>query len=462
MGFKAWERFFYPKISNIDHMKNNFIHYFILVCFASSVCIGAEHDHRKKPNVVVIMADDMGFETIGANGGSSYETPTIDRLAAAGARFTHAYAQPICTPSRVKMMTGQYNIRNHIEFGILKRDSTTFAHLLKSSGYATCIAGKWQLGDEKDSPQHFGFDESLLWHHTAGRIKPGKIDNRFSNPWLSKNGESVRYQNGEYSEDLLSDFICDFIRRNKEGPFFAYYPMILTHCPFTPTPDSDDWDPKSKGSKTYKGKARHFGDMVAYTDKIVAKVIGELEENNLLDNTIVIFTGDNGTDTPIVSMLNGKEVAGAKGKTTDAGTHVPFIVSWPSVIQPQVKNHLIDFADVLPTLCDFAGAEIPQDLIVDGKSFVPQLMGESKPLHEYLYCWYSRNAVAKEAKIFVRTHCYKLYDNGKFFDIENDPKEIDPLKDEKLSVELIALKKSMQVYMDERSELREKPNLMIR
>ena len=176
----------------------------------------------EKYNVILIMADDLGYETIGANGGESYQTPILDNLAANGARFEHCYSQPICT-SRVKIMTGKYNVKNYQDFGILPRSEKTFGHYFKDAGYSTLIAGKWQLGKEKDAPTHFGFDESLLWQHTtSGRAKgPNneRVDKRFENPILEKNGEILSYNNGEFAPDLLTDYICDFIERKADQNF---------------------------------------------------------------------------------------------------------------------------------------------------------------------------------------------------------------------------------------------------
>ena len=148
----------------------------------------------KKPNIVLIMADDMGYEALSVNGSESCQSPNLDKLAAGGVRFTNGFANPLCTPSRAKIMTGQYNVRNYVGFGVLDRGQTTFAHQLKAAGYATCIAGKWQLGKETDSPQHFGFEQSCLWQHTrSGRSKEnGKtIDRRFVNPMLEFNGKEI-------------------------------------------------------------------------------------------------------------------------------------------------------------------------------------------------------------------------------------------------------------------------------
>ena len=216
---------------------------------------------ERTPNIVLIMADDFGFECVTANGGQSYQTPHLDRLAATGMRFENCYVQPLCTPTRAQLMTGIYNVRNYIEFGILDPKATTFSQLVKQAGYATGICGKWQLqlNQAKGLPQHFGFDESFLWQQT--RRPP-----RYANPGLELNSEEIDYGKGEYGPKLINDFALDFITRHRAHPFLLYYPMILTHDPFQPTPDSADWDPKIKSEQVQRD-VKHFADMTAYMDK---------------------------------------------------------------------------------------------------------------------------------------------------------------------------------------------------
>ena len=274
-----------------------------------------------KPNIIAIMADDMGFECMSSNGRTSYQTPHLDRLAKGGIRFTHAHSQPICTPSRVQLMTGIYNNRNYLKFGFLDPASTTFAQLMKKAGYATCVAGKWQLEGGLQGPTNFGFDEYCLWQLT-------RRPSRYANPGLEVNGKLKDYRKGEYGPDLVSDFICEFIERKKDAPFFVYSPMILPHWPFEPTPDSSDYDKTFPGAKGI-GKMKYFKDMVSYTDKLVGKVVDKLEALGLREKTLVIFTGDNGTYVKIVSDLNGSKYPGGKGSTRDNGTHVPLVASWP-------------------------------------------------------------------------------------------------------------------------------------
>ncbi|MBT4263973.1 MAG: sulfatase-like hydrolase/transferase [Deltaproteobacteria bacterium] len=399
------------------------------VLFACSTCIVAAAEpttaDRSKPNVVLIMADDLGYECISANGCEDYETPHIDKLAADGMRFEQCFANPLCTPSRVKIMTGQYNVRNYTKFGQLDRSQKTFAHQLKKAGYATAIAGKWQLDNQPDAGKYFGFDEACLWQHTRPRHKKGtKFDSRFPNPQLEINGKPVDYNNGEYGPDVCADFICDFIETNKDKPFLAYYPMLLTHCPFDATPDSDDWDPKSPGSETYKGpggydlQKKHFRDMVQYTDKLVGKIVAKLEELGIRDNTMVIFTGDNGTDKPIKTKWSGREIIGGKGQVAETGTRVPLVVNWPGVISPKLESkELVEFSDIMPTFCDVTGAPLPENYPGDGVSLWPVLSGKGERVKKHVYVWYNGQTWARNVDYGVlnkgKRYTYQKF-NGHF------------------------------------------------
>jgi len=379
-----------------------------------------------KPNVVLIMADDMGYECVTANGGESYSTPNLDRLAKGGMRFEHCYSQPICTPSRVQLMTGIYNQRNYIRFGLLDPTVTTFGHLAMRVGYATCIGGKWQLENGLKGPSHFGFDEYCLWQVT-------RRPSRYPNPGLEVNSTLRDYSAGKYGPDLVVDYLCDFLERKKDEPFFLYYPMILPHWPFEPTPDSADWNPKAKGVLKGQGRKKYFADMVAYTDKMVGRLVAKLEQLGLRDNTLVMFIGDNGTAVGVESILNGKVVVGAKGQLIDTGNHVPFIANWPGTIPAgKVNRDLVDFSDFLPTICDTIGATVPAKLKIDGQSFLPQLNGKTGSPRKWTYCWYSRNGGMKGDE-YARTQRYKLHRDDRLIDVANDPLEVNPLDTGKLN-----------------------------
>ncbi len=386
----------------------------LVISSFGAVCLAAD----KKPNIILIMADDLGYETLCADGGATYKTPNLDRLAATGMRFDRCNVQPLCTPTRVQLMTGMVNARNYIEFGTMDPQATTFGNLLKNAGYATAIAGKWQLGHDKGLPRRFGFDEACLWQHT--RRPP-----RYANPGLEYNAEERDFHNGEYGPTLVNDFALQFITKNESKPFFLYYPMILTHAPYQPTPDSPDWDPKASDEKAGKD-VKHFADMVAYMDKMVGRVVNKVDELGIRDNTLIIFLGDNGTGQGVTSQLKGAAYSGGKGLTNARGMHVPLIANWPGKTPAgSVNDDLIDSTDFFPTVCEAAGAEVPTSLTIDGHSFLPQLEGKKGEPREWIFTWYSKNGTPP-IREFVATKEYKLYRNGRFFDLKKDPFEAQP------------------------------------
>lgn len=410
----------------------------------------------ERPNVILIMADDLGYETIGANGGSSYKTPKIDQLASNGMRFEHCYSQPLCTPSRVQLMTGLYNVRNYVRFGLLEESQTTFGHLFQEAGYATCVVGKWQLGKDPASPQHAGFDQHCLWQVGAGRIDSTGRDTRYSMPVLEVDGELITYAETDYGPDVVSQYGIEFIETCHENgtPFLLYYPMILTHCPFSPAPGSPEWNQGDTTTMTYKGEAHYFEDMVAHMDHIVGEINLRLEALGIQNNTVLLFTGDNGTDVPVVSMMKGREIAGAKGKSTDAGTRVPLIIQWPDVIEANsINSDLIDFSDFLPTLGEAANIHM-DSLEVDGRSFLPQLHGETGHPREWIYSWYSRNGEVEKARVFARTHRFKLYDTGEFYEIPVDYDEHDPLEISTLDADTKAVYQQLSEVLEQYGNLR--------
>ena len=396
-----------------------------------------------KPNLILIMADDLGYETIGANGGTSYRTPVLDKLAATGARFTHCYAQPLCTPTRVQLMTGLSNVRNYVRFGNMDPKATTFAQLLKAAGYATCIAGKWQLGRDLELPKTFGFDEYCLWQHL--RRPP-----RYANPGLEINSVEKDYANGEYGPDLVNAYVLDFMARKKDEAFFIYYPMILTHAPYQPTPDSKTWDPKAIGEQVNRDD-KHFGDMVEYMDKLIGRVVAKLDALGLRDNTLLLFLGDNGTGRGTRSMMGDRLVIGGKGTTTATGMHVPLIANWPGrVVSGKVCSDLVDTTDFLPTLLEAAGVTPSPDLKLDGRSCFPQLRGEKGHPRDWIYSWYSpRQGTDLTVREFAFDQRFKLYRTGEFFDLTRDAAEKQPRSVASLEGEAAAAAKKLQVALDQ-------------
>jgi arylsulfatase A len=406
-------------------------HYAARFALTLGLCWLAGTAWAARPNVVLIMLDDFGYECVGANGGTSYRTPHLDRLAAGGARGQHCHVQPLCTPTRAQLMTGKYNVRNYTRFGHLDPGQTTLAHLFKRAGYATGIAGKWQLGRDKALPAHFGFDNYCLWQ--LDRRPP-----RYANPGLEIDGQRVDYSNGEYGPDVVNKYAIDFIAKHKDRPFLLYYPMMLTHDPFQPTPDSKDWDPRATGEKVNQSNA-HFGDMVAYADKMIGNVVAALDGHRLRGNTLLVVIGDNGTKRGVRSQMGDRVVIGGKGTTTHAGTHVPLLASWPGVIRAGlVLDDLVDSTDFLPTICEAADVSVPTDLQLDGRSILPQLRGQTGNPREWIYCWYARAGGTEADAEFAMNRHFKLYRDGRLFDLARDVDEEHSLDTKSLSAEAAA------------------------
>jgi arylsulfatase A len=398
----------------------------LVVCLIGGAALAAPG-----PNVVLVMLDDYGYERVRANGGTSYQPPYLDKLAQGGARGLRCHVQPLCTPTRVQLMTGQYNLRNYTQFGHLDPSQTTFAQLFQRAGYATCIAGKWQLGRDMKLPAHFGFDRYCLWQ--LDRRPP-----RYANAGLEIDGRHVDLTGGEYGPDVVNEYARSFIAGHKDRPFLLYYPMMLTHGPFQPTPDSKDWDPATADEQSQRDTA-HFADMVAYADKLIGKLVAALEENGVRDNTLLIVLGDNGTARGLASRMGDRVVHGGKGLSTDAGTHVPLVASWPGVIPPGlVLDDLIDSTDFLPTICQAGGIEPPNSLTLDGRSFLPQLRGEVGHPRDWTYCWYARAGGAKADFEFAMDKRYKLYRDGRLFDLEKDIEEKRPIADQERTLPAVA------------------------
>lgn len=387
---------------------------FITPLLASATMVTAA---AERPNVLLILADDMGYECLGANG-STYLTPNLDKMALEGVRFENCHAQPLSTPTRVELMTGLYNNRNYVNFGVLDPEQRTFGNMAKEQGYKTCIAGKWQLGTDKSLPAHFGFDNYCLWQLSSEKNAKGS---RYAAPLYDVDGETVVGDIETYGPDIYSDYICDFIDKNSREPMFIYYPMALIHTPVDPTPDSREWQDKSTRTVTLP-KDRTV-DMVAYADEIVAKLIKKLDDKGILDNTVILFVGDNGTNSGVhTKMQDGRVIQGGKRRTTKNGTNVPMIVRWGDRIKGgEVNENLVDVSDFYPTLRDIIKGDEKLDRKLDGISFYGQLVGDKKAeVREWSMCHYPEQKTPSNYIRFVQTKDYKLYTSGRFYNTRND------------------------------------------
>ena len=358
----------------------------------------------KKPNIIFILADDLGTGNVGCYGSDNFKTPNIDALAKSGTRFERCYACPLCGPSRALLMTGRYAFRTGMTSNdsgpLLKTDKETMMpKVLKPAGYATAMSGKWnQLPLQ---PSDWGFDEYLRFNSSGQywNYQP-KAKN------YTLNGKETPLLDKEYLPDKMHDFVLNFINKHKDGPFYVYYALSHVHEDILPTPDS------IPGSKTL------YRDNVEYMDKLVGKLVAELDRLKLRDNTLIIFAGDNGTTHTYQpqSTIHGREISGYKTTMLEGGALVPCIASWPGKIPSGVvSTNLIDFSDMFPTIAEIAGAKLPEGLTIDGKSFAPQLRGAGSGWpRSWIFVelgrhWYDRNPA------------WKLNEAGELFDMKDAP-----------------------------------------
>ena len=356
----------------------------------------------RKPNIIFFLCDDAGIDLFGCYVGQSrFKTPNIDALAKEGTRFESCHAAPLCGPSRCLLMTGRYAFRTG---GITNQswreggpgaksvDEFPIARLLKQSGYATCCSGKWrQMGE---TPAEWGFDEYLT-DPTAGGWYWQKT--------YTKNGKLIENEKEVYAPDHAHEFTMDFMRRNRAKPFFIYHSTHLVHGPILPTPDSA---PDSQDL---------FADNVAYMDKMLGKVVAEVKKLGLQNDTVIVFTGDNGTAQKSYT-IHGKQINGAKGSMWEGGTRVPLIVSGKGVKKGKLLEDLVDFSDFYTTFADFAGAPLPTGSKIDGRSFAPQSQGKKGSPRDWIYVQLGKNWYVKEK-------VWKLNQSGELYDLKNAPFE---------------------------------------
>ena len=385
----------------------------------------------QKPNIIFILGDDVGIGDIGCSGSDRFKTPNIDKLATTGLRFANTYAEPLCGPSRATILTGRYVFRT----GATNQDATglftpaaekMMPVVLKPAGYVTAMIGKW--GQLPLDPAVFGFDDYLtftgsgIYWNTQAKGKTYVV-----------NGQTVPLRDKEYLPDVMHDHLVDFITKHHDQPFYIYYSMSHIHAEILPTPDSA---PDSQDL---------YADNIAYMDKLVGKLIAELDRLKLREKTLVIYFGDNGTAGGHIEQatVGGRRLLGAKGSMFEGGSRVPLVVNWPGVTPAgKVSQDLIDSSDFFPTFAELAGAKLPEKTIIDGRSFLPQIRGEKGQPRDWIFVQLARMWYTLE-------HGWKLNQAGELYDMSGAPWAEKLVPADTKDPAAIAARKRLQAALDQ-------------
>ncbi|WP_167617187.1 arylsulfatase [Maribellus sediminis] len=389
--------------------------FLLISCNSSSKQEKAE---TQKPNIVYILADDLGYGDLSCYGQTHFSTPNIDKLASEGMLFTQHYAgTTVCAPSRSSLMTGQHTGHTPIRGNKgwepegqwpISEDAFTMAEMLKNAGYATGAFGKWGLGyiDTEGDPNKQGFDKFYGYNcqSLAHNYYPGHLWDNHEKIILEDNSED---KFGTYAPDLIHAKALQFIEENKDKPFFLYYPTTIPHAELLlPEENLAKYRGKYEPEKVYKGAepgdnnfrlGRYgsqpeshaaFAAMVDYLDVQVGEIIAKLKEEGIYDNTLIIFTSDNGPHLeggadPDYFNSNGP-LKGYKRDLYEGGIRVPMIAVWNGkIVAGSTSDHISAFWDVFPTVAELSGNPAPEN--IDGISFLPTLLGKEQPEHEYMY-----------------------------------------------------------------------------
>ncbi|MFN7930061.1 MAG: sulfatase-like hydrolase/transferase [Blastocatellia bacterium] len=384
-----------------------------------------------RPNIVFILADDYGIGETSAYGADNYKTPNIDALARGGMRYTRAYTPSLCGPSRATILTGRYLFRT----GATNQDATgrftpeaetMMPKILKSAGYVTAAVGKW--GQLPLAPGDFGFDE---WLKFQGSGVYWNTQDKGKNYLV--NGKKTKLQDKEYLPDVMHRFAVDFITKHHDQPFYLYYSLSHVHAEILPTPDSA---PDSKDI---------YADNVTYMDKLVGKLVAELDRQKLREKTLIVFFGDNGTANPRSNRatIGGRRLDGAKGSMLEGGSLEPLIVNWPGVTPAgKVRADLIDSSDFVPTFAELAGAKLPEKTVIDGRSFVASIRGENKQARNWVFLQLANKWYTREAE-------WKLTQAGELFDMRDAPFAEKLVAADTKDAAAIAARKRLQAALDQ-------------
>ena len=400
---------------------------------------GAAAQQRGRPNIVFILADDLGYGDLGCYGQKRIRTPNLDRLARDGMRFTQAYSgATVCAPSRSCLITGLHGghtrVRDNIPHGVfLQPDDVTVAERLKTAGYRTAAIGKWSLGN----PGSWGVANYQGFDYFYGHLNQDQAHFYYPD-YLWENEKVVLLTGnrgeakGEYTSDLFTEKAAEFVRENRQQPIFLYLAYTLPHWSDYPRDSPESQIVPS--DEPYSGEdwpqvEKNYAAMVTRLDRHVGELLNLLDDLSLSSNTLVIFSSDNGPSAERVHspefFHSGGGLRGVKREMYEGAIRVPFIARWPGKIEPGVESdHVLAFWDFSSTACDVAGLPAPEE--TDGLSFLPALLGREQPRHDYLYWDYGHaRSVFRQA---VRWGDWKGIRNGvgtpiELYDLAKDPSE---------------------------------------
>ena len=440
----------------------------VLLLFTTCQTKKTENKELRKPNIIFILADDLGYGDLSCQGQTHFQTPNIDQLAAQGMTFTQHYAgSTVCSPSRSVLLTGQHtghtpirgNKRDAFGNWPIASEAVTVAEVLQQNGYVTGAFGKWGLGypGSEGDPNNQGFDEFFGYNDQtlAHNYYPYFLNHNQDTVWLEKNAGTGK---GTYAPIPIHEQALKFMEVNKDKPFFMYYPSVIPHAElFAPEEYMEKYRGRFLPEKEYKGAdegARRyktggygsqpeshaaFAAMINLLDDQVGEIVAKLKELGIDDNTIILFSSDNGPHVeggadPDYFDSNGP-YKGYKRDLYEGGIHMPMFVCWPGKIKASTKSdHISAFWDFLPTVADIIDAPIPEN--IDGISFLPTLLGENEQKqHDYLYWEFHE----KNGRLAIRQGDWKLIRYNVFspeitttelYNLIDDPGEVNNVANE--------------------------------
>jgi arylsulfatase A len=420
-----------------------------------------QHDElitsSQSPNFILFIADDLGYYAPEFTGGKSYSTPNLNFMASNGMQFTQCHTHPDGYPSRLALMTGEYNFRNYTVWGTFPDSEYSIANMLKDNGYKNCFVGKWQFNGGDTKIKRMGFDNYRVFNPFAS---DDQRDFRYKNPEIYENAAYLpdSLTRGRYSEDMFYDYGAEFITANKTSPFFLTYSFNLCAQPYVPAPNHPDYANWNSANDRTDQDTSYFRSMVEYMDFTIGRIIKKVEDDNLSQKTLILFLADNSTQELIFTRWRNQYIEGTKTQTNIAGTLTPLVALWPGRVQAGTTSRtLSDYTDFFKTFAELAGiSDITKYGEKDGVSLADDLLKKNGRDRDFVYCWWQNNPT-KPLQEFIYTDEYKLYGgrsaDANFFNIHRDIWETNPIPESEMSPRQSVIKAALAEKLDSLQQL---------